>query len=119
MIAKLLGLDRGTYAVDRRARCFCPDWVAGMFMLFPSAAFEAVGGFDENFYLYYEDVDICVRLRHLGYRVAVMRGASVVHNARRDSRRCLRFARWHAASMARYFWKHWGRLPAARLIEIA
>ena len=35
------------------------DWVAGMFMVFSADAFRAVSGFDERFFLYYEDVDIC------------------------------------------------------------
>src|SRR5687768_12148460 len=35
-----------------------PDWIAGMFMLFPRAAFERAGGFDDSYFLYYEDADL-------------------------------------------------------------
>jgi GT2 family glycosyltransferase len=78
------------------------DWVAGMFMQFRSDAFRAAGGFDERFFLYYEDVDICRRLEALGYGCAFQPAASVVHDARRASRRDLRLMGIHAASALRY-----------------
>lgn len=82
---------------------FHPDWVAGMFMLFPSPAFKAVGGFDERYFLYYEDVDLCCRLRLAGYRVTVNPAAAVIHHAHRQSHRDWRYLRWHLASMLRFF----------------
>lgn len=87
------------------------DWAAGMFMLFRAQAFRDVGGFDERFFMYYEDVDICARLWKAGWRVVHQPQAYVVHDAQRASRRDRQYMTWHAASMARYFWKHLGRLP--------
>jgi GT2 family glycosyltransferase len=78
------------------------DWVAGMFMLFRSEDFRAAGGFDERFFLYYEDVDICRRLLSRGRRCVFQPDASVIHHARRASRRDLRLMGIHAASAARY-----------------
>lgn len=80
-----------------------PDWVAGMFMLFPRGVFEELGGFDEGYFLYYEDVDLCARLAATGRRVRVCQGASAVHAARRESRRSPRYMRWHLSSMLRFF----------------
>lgn len=80
-----------------------PDWVAGMFMLFRARDFAAVGGFDERFHLYYEDVDVCCRLRLAGRGIRLDRNASAIHEARRSSHRDLRYLRWHLASMARFF----------------
>ncbi len=82
---------------------FHPDWVAGMFMLFPRRVFTQVGGFDEHYYLYYEDVDICARLRLLGHEVVVCPSATVVHHAQRHSHRSLWYLRWHLQSMLRFF----------------
>ena len=48
-----------------------PDWVGGMFMLFPRHVFEQLHGFDERYFLYYEDVNLCGRLRLLDYKVAL------------------------------------------------
>lgn len=88
------------YAVGEQP--FSPDWVGGMFMLVRRAAFERAGGFDERYYLYYEDVDLCRRLRALGYDIRVAPQARVVHDARRRSRRDLRHSLWHLESMLRY-----------------
>jgi N-acetylglucosaminyl-diphospho-decaprenol L-rhamnosyltransferase len=82
---------------------FYPDWVAGMFMLFPREAFASFEGFDERYFLYYEDVDLCARVRLAGKRVVLCPSAVAIHDARRQSMRSLRHARWHIASMARYF----------------
>lgn len=85
--------DRGTIAVD---------WVAGMFMLFRSEAFAAVGGFDERYFLYYEDADVCRRLGRAGKPALYVPDAEVVHDARRASRRNPRLALHHAASAWRF-----------------
>jgi GT2 family glycosyltransferase len=82
-----------------------------MFMLFSTEDYKAIGGFDEKFFLYYEDVDICIRLWKSGRSVMVDPDVQVVHDARRTSHKSWRFMRWHVASMIRFFWKHWGRLP--------
>lgn len=82
---------------------YYPDWVAGMFMLFRAETLRSLRGFDERYFLYYEDVDLCARLRKAGYEVAVCTEASVIHAARRESRRNLRFAKWHLRSALRFF----------------
>ncbi len=111
LATKLLGGHDGRYALQPTQGPMPVDWVAGMFMLFRAQDFKAIGGFDENFFLYYEDVDICTRLWKAGRPVMVCPQVQVVHNAQRASRKNLQFAKWHAASMARYFLKHWGRFP--------
>lgn len=80
-----------------------PDWVGGMFMLFPRGIFERLRGFDERYFLYYEDVDICGRLRLLGHEVALCPQARVTHHAQRSSHRSFRYLRWHLRGMARFF----------------
>ena len=88
------------YAIG--AEPLSPDWVAGMFMLLRREAFDRAGGFDERYYLYYEDVDLCRRLRGLGYDIRVTPAARVTHDARRTSRGDLRHSLWHARSLLRY-----------------
>jgi len=78
------------------------DWLAGMFMLFRSDAYRSVGGFDEAYFLYYEDVDICHRLHLAGATVVFEPRAKVTHDARRASRRDPRLAMHHLASILRF-----------------
>ncbi|SFB66805.1 hypothetical protein SAMN05216344_1016 [Polaromonas sp. OV174] len=102
ILRKALGLYVGPDYVIKEAPIF-PDWVGGMFMVFPHSIFERLGGFDERYFLYYEDVDICARLRLLGYDVVVCPLAKVTHHAQRSSHRSFKYLRWHVRSMARFF----------------
>ena len=111
LAAKLFGYGDGRYLFAAGDETFSADWVAGMFTLFRTDDFRAIGGFDEDFFLYYEDVDICARLWKSGRSVLVCPKAGVIHDARRSSHRNLHYMKWHILSLARYFWKHWGRLP--------
>ena len=93
--------QRSDYAIQ--AIPIYPDWVGGMFLLFPRASFERLCGFDERYFLYYEDVDSCGRLRLLGYAVVLCPQAMVTHHAQRRSHRSFRYLHWHLRSMARFF----------------
>jgi GT2 family glycosyltransferase len=94
-----------------------PDWVGGMFMLFSREVFEQVGGFDEGYFLYYEDVDLCARLAAEGRRVRVCHAVSAIHAARRESRHSLRYMRWHLSSMLRFFLRHAALKRRARSVQ--
>jgi N-acetylglucosaminyl-diphospho-decaprenol L-rhamnosyltransferase len=92
-------------------------WVAGMFMLFRSSAFKQCGGFDERYHMYCEDFDICARLQLANYDVRVVHSASVIHEARRASRRDMRHLVWHLSSLLKVwtspvFWKFRAHLLA-------
>jgi N-acetylglucosaminyl-diphospho-decaprenol L-rhamnosyltransferase len=111
LLLKALGGSDGRYPVRQDQADFAPEWVAGMFMLFRSRDFHDLGGFDEHFFLYYEDVDICARVWQKGMKVLACPRGCVIHDAQRESRRSPRHLRWHLTSMARFLWKHRGRLP--------
>ena len=111
LAGKVLGRGDGRYPFVVGDETFSADWVGGMFMLFRAEDYRHVGGFDEGFFLYYEDVDICTRLWKTGRRVLACPKVQVIHDARRTSRRNLRYMRWHATSLIRYQGKHWLRLP--------
>jgi len=71
-------------------------------MLLRYETLRSLGGFDERYFLYYEDVDLCARIRDRGLEVAVCAGASVIHAARRESRRNPHYAAWHLRSAVRF-----------------
>jgi N-acetylglucosaminyl-diphospho-decaprenol L-rhamnosyltransferase len=79
------------------------EWVAGMFMVFRRDTFQKVGGFDDRYFLYYEDVDLCARVWLSGRRVVQVSSLCAIHNARRSSHSNRQYLRWHLRSMARFF----------------
>lgn len=89
------------------------DAVYGAAMLIRRLALERVGMFDERFFMYYEDVDLCRRMRVAGWRVVYAPVARFVHYHQRESRVRApwevftnRVARIHIASGVKYFWKY-------------
>jgi N-acetylglucosaminyl-diphospho-decaprenol L-rhamnosyltransferase len=76
------------------------DWVSGAFMALRPEAFKAVGGFDERFRLYCEDVDLCLRLQLDGWKLE-QADCEVLHYAQRASHRSLQHTSWHVRSLFR------------------
>jgi GT2 family glycosyltransferase len=62
------------------------DWVSGACMLVRRAAFDEVGGFDARYFLYWEDADLCRRLRARGHEIRYVPGAAAVHQVGHSSR---------------------------------
>ena len=54
-------------------------WLSGSFFLVSRKAFEEVGGFDEGYFMFFEDVDLCFRLKQAGYRSVYVPAASITH----------------------------------------
>ncbi len=64
-----------------------PDWVSGCCWLARREALDSVGGFDEAYFLYEEDADLCRRLRSAGWRILYTPAAEVVHRLGRSAAR--------------------------------
>lgn len=62
------------------------DWVSGACMLVRRTAFDAVNGFDARYFMYWEDADLCRRLRARGHEVRYAPGASAVHKVGHSSK---------------------------------
>jgi N-acetylglucosaminyl-diphospho-decaprenol L-rhamnosyltransferase len=86
------------------------EWVSGSAMLLRRAAFEDVGGFDEGYFMYVEDVDLCTRLRRAGWEVLFSPELEVVHQmgvSTRGQRGRMAFV--HSDSIYRYYCKFRGK----------
>ncbi len=99
-------------------------WLAGMCLVIRSAAFRAVGGFDERYFLYCEDADLCGRLVLEGWRIGAEPTLRVVHDARRRSLRSAGHLAHHVASLLRYwasgaFWRYRARLATGAAPPVA
>lgn len=83
------------YRSEKAAR----HWVNGSFLLFRSAVFDELHGFDTAFYMYCEDVDVCLRLQLAGYVLRCAQNAEITHFVQRKSHRHFRHVAWHIASL--------------------
>lgn len=84
------------------------DWVNAACLVLPRGVWQALGGFDEGYFMYCEDVDLCLRLRRAGWSIR-RAPVSVVHTGQRASFRRWDHLRWHVASLLRLW-----RSPAYR-----
>ncbi len=55
-------------------------WLSGACLLLRREAFDAVGGFDERYFMYFEDTDLCARMAEAGYDIVYAPSATVVHH---------------------------------------
>jgi len=98
----------------------CAPYVGGSAMCFPMQAFRALGGFDPDIFLYYEDDDMCLRLRAAGHSLVHVAAARMRHAGGRSSAPSTRLDRckaWHQGwSRLHLERKHRGRAAAWRLL---
>lgn len=83
------------------------DWVIGAFMFTPKEIIRQVGLFDQRFFMYYEDADLCSRMKRKGYSIVYCPGVSAIHAYCRDSAKPLfsRLKMIHMKSFFRFFLK--------------
>ncbi len=90
------------------------DWVSGACLMTRRELFDALGGLDESFFLYWEDADYCRRAADRGFGCTYLPTAAVVHTGGACAARALPLAiREFHRSAAHLYWKH--RLPPGRL----
>ena len=82
-------------------------YVSGAAMLIERAVFEGLGGFDHNFFMFYEDIDLCMRANAAGYRT-IIEPRWLVRHARRHSteQRFGEAVTWSYESGVRFHAKH-------------
>jgi N-acetylglucosaminyl-diphospho-decaprenol L-rhamnosyltransferase len=82
-------------------------WVKGMFMLARTEAFHSVGGFDERYFMYCEDFDICARFLSHGWTIDHYVDIQVTHTWQRQSRVSVPHLKQHLVSL----WRMWTSKP--------
>jgi N-acetylglucosaminyl-diphospho-decaprenol L-rhamnosyltransferase len=91
------------------------DWVSGACMLIRRSSYELVGGFDEGYWMYWEDADLCRRLAQRGLSTWFMPAAAAHHRTGSSGRSPATVRAFHA-SAARYLDRHLARGPATRAL---
>jgi GT2 family glycosyltransferase len=94
------------------------DWVSGAALVVRREIFEQLGGFDEGFFMYAEDVDWCYRIKQAGWRVVYLPEARIMHHIGRSTR-LVPYAMTYQRhrSMWRFYRKHYSR--GIVLIDVA
>lgn len=90
------------------------DWVSGACLLVRRQALEQVGGFDEKFFMYFEDNDLCLRLRRAGWKIYYNPLVSITHFGGASTQQSSFRTQWYNASLRYFYAKHYS--PLARIL---
>lgn len=75
------------------------DWAAGSFLAFKADLYKELRGFDEKFFMYCEDIDICYRAKKQGYGLTYLPALSAIHLAKHQNRKIFsKHFYWHIKS---------------------
>lgn len=77
------------------------DWLAGLFLAIRGEVFQQLGGFDTRYFMYCEDIDLCLRAQNHGLSCQLIPQLQVIHPPRRGTFRSLRHLSWHIRSLLR------------------
>lgn len=113
----LTSLIKGKIRGDREKKLdviFEVDWLSGGAMLIRRDLFESLGGFDDNFFMYFEDVDLCLRARKKNQKIVVNSKAKVLHKSGRSFASHRIKKKHYYASQDYYLRKHFG--PMSMLV---
>ena len=75
-------MNEFTKAMAEKNSSFEVDWFHGACMMMRRKVFERVGGFDERIFLYYEDVDLCKKIKDAGFKNVCIPESKFIHHER-------------------------------------
>lgn len=118
-IPRIPVLKRRTLQASAKDSARIVPWVLGAALAFRRLTFEAVGGFDESFFMYFEEVDLCQRLARKGQQVHFAPEAEVVHvggASTQQERTSMNLA--YFASLETFYRKHYPKILLSELVFI-
>ncbi len=97
---------RNMTLIDRSEGVEDFDWCAGSFMCFRVEVFRGLRGFDESYFMYCEDLDICYRAKMIGVSAKYIPDVRAIHVAQLGNRKLFsKHFFWHVSSIFRYLLK--------------
>jgi GT2 family glycosyltransferase len=96
------------------------DWLSGCFIFLRADLLKRIGGFDEQFFYYYEDMDLCKRVWGAGYSIIFTPEASITHLGGQSTKRSpTSFLLDSQVTRYRYYYKYYGRVGARRCRQVS
>ena len=96
------------------------EHVSGAFYLIRRQVFDSVGGFDERFFVYLEDLDLSIRVGEAGYRIFFYAGTNAYHEGGGASKSDISSRQYHAVTSRILFaYKHFGRFYGSLILAVA
>lgn len=92
------------------------DWVKGGLLMMQKAAFEKIGGFDENIFMYTEDMELCYRAKKHGFTSFFYPFVEVLHKEHGSTNRT--FAIVHIYSGLKYFYKKYMSKTEQNMLQL-
>ena len=86
--------------------------VPGTAFMISKDLYSSLGGFDENFFLYFEEFDLCKRIKEKGYKLYITPSAKIIHLWERSTKKRNDINKIFNESRYYYFKKHFGIIPA-------
>ena len=108
LLCRFLGIfknytNRSEYKNQNLEKSFYPDFIQGSFMLFKTKDLIDLQGFDERYFLYMEDVDLCKKIKQSGKKILYEPSVEIIHEFGKGSSKNIRLFFIHFFSMIKYF----------------
>lgn len=116
MVANIFKKWSGGEETDLSKEFFFVDMVTGAAMMVKKMIFDKVGGFDQHFFMYVEDDDLCRQFYNLGYRNAVYTKAKIIHFEGQSSTSKAKKAMYYKSQ--NYYWKKYNGVFLMWLMRI-
>lgn len=94
----------------KETKPFEVDWVSGAALIIRKDVFYKIKGFDENFFMYFEDIDLCRRAKNLGFKAVVCPAAPIVHLCGKSIKKFNKRKEYYCKSQDYFYKKHYGEL---------
>jgi len=86
------------------------DWVSGAALAIRQNVWQKIGGFDEKFFMYFEDVDLCLSAKKLGFSVYILPNARLTHLGGKSITASRSRKKMYFDSQDYFFKKHYGNI---------
>ncbi len=98
-------ISKNEYQDQDLEKPFYPDFIHGCFMLFETEDFKQLKGFDERYFLYMEDADMCRKIDDIGKKKLFYPNIEIIHQHQKGSSKSIKLFLFHLSSAFKYFLK--------------